>query len=110
VELKGQADVTNTTFFALSIEEVAKAYDSTVENETRLYRKAKYAECGQGNNTIETQYEGMPSVYTANYWLRSPGHLSTYASNIARDGHMSLHDTVTLATVGARPACYATLA
>jgi hypothetical protein len=110
--LSTQADVTGVSFFALSIQEVSEAYNDADENVTRDYRRAKYAECGKGNwnnNDTPTDNNGTKVLSTA-YWLRSPGYLSTYASDVSTSGNVDTYGSVSSTAAGARPACYATLA
>jgi hypothetical protein len=112
VSLASQADITGVTYFALSVEEVANAYNDDNSVVSSDYRRGKYAECGKGNYTydnVPTDYNGT-QVLGANYWLRSPGYLSTYASAVGYDGVVHMQSPVTRAIVGARPACYASLA
>jgi hypothetical protein len=109
-EIKNQAAISNVTFFALSIQEIAKAYNSTDDGESINYRKAQYAECGINNDKEEYDFEKVEDVYTATYWLRSPGYVSTSASNVIMNGWVDTNKRVAYSTAGARPACYATLA
>jgi hypothetical protein len=106
-EIKNQAAIKNITFFALSIEEMAKAYDGVYGAK---YRRALYAECGTNNWKQTSNYEGETKIQSAYYWLRSPGYSSTYASSIYPDGAVCFGSSALATNVGARPACYATLA
>jgi hypothetical protein len=102
--ITGQKDVTGT-FFALSIEEIANAYNGI------KYRLAKYAKCGTANATAEVNYEGTIKIQCARYWLRSPGYCDSSASYIATMGSVETLNVNGMAetSYGARPACYATL-
>jgi hypothetical protein len=103
-----QKDITGVSFFALSIQEIAEAYNASV-NVSRHYRRAKYAECGNENKNIEDTYNGT-TVLAAYYWLRSPGYRSTLATSVDFIGLVGTDANVAQTTLGARPACYATLA
>jgi hypothetical protein len=107
VEIKGQSDIQHVTFFALSIEEMAKAYNGS---DSTKYRKVQYAECGTGNTKSTYDYEETTKIQSADYWLRSPGTKTTFVSRVTADGILHLVGSVSYTLVGARPACYATLA
>jgi hypothetical protein len=110
--LKTQSDITNVTFFALSMKEIADAYNTTSEDISRDYRRAKYAECGKGNwnwDNTETDFNGT-KVLSAAYWLRSPGYRPNFATFVYEHGNVAMASSVYVTTIGARPACYATLA
>jgi hypothetical protein len=106
--LASQADISGVTFFALSIEEVAEAYNDTDYKVSCDYRRGKYAECGNGNFNTEAIENGT-KVLAAYYWLRSPGYLST-GGPLVHDNGIVGYTIVSYAQIGARPACYATLA
>jgi surface protein len=106
--IKNQTNVT-ATFFALSMQEMAEAYNNDADyNVSADYRRAKYAACGSGNYNFSGTYNGT-KIQAAYYWLRSPGHLSTYASYVSVYGYVDTLYSVSNTTIGARPACYATL-
>jgi hypothetical protein len=107
--LASQADITGVTFFALSVEEVAEAYNDANPAVSRDYCRGKYAKCGGDIDIEVTTYNGT-KFCSASYWFRSPGSLSTYASGVKRYGEVFMDGTITHLHVGARPACYATLA
>jgi hypothetical protein len=110
--LKMQQDITDVTFFALSMEEIANAYNDDNAEVSQDYRRAKYAECGKENtynDKTETNLNGTKFRAT-NYWLRSPGYLTTYVPFIDYYGSVIVNNPVSRVDLGARPACYATLA
>jgi surface protein len=106
--IKNQSNVT-ATFFALSMQEIAEAYNNDEDYNVSVdYRRAKYADCGSENNNNSVKRNGT-EFQSANYWLRSQGHLSCYASYVPYGGTVLTYGLLSSTERGARPACYASL-